>query len=292
MYQEVAAARGLHRGILRIGSFRSTSSLKRSPTILAAYRERHQGIEVQVEESNDSEVAQWLLARRIDVGFASLPDERFGAIPVTGDQLVARVPANHPLASGQAMTFQALCGDSFILTGAGSAGLIDLLFAREGLAVKLRYRKTKIISILGMIERGEETSIVAELALPENLSRIRSGIVKLPLRPTVKRRVGPVMRHLRYATPPARALLTWQEHWLALHGSLIRPTPTTLAIDRGIEQRHITHVRTSRSQISIAHISQGVNSAFRPTTLFLFYGIDDSGESDCGFVGCFLNKRI
>lgn len=207
MRQEVAAARGLHRGVLRIGSFGPTSSLKLLPVLLAAYRERHPGIDVQVEESSDSEVAQWLLDRRIDAGFVSLPDERFDTVLMAVDQLVALVPVNHPLASARTVTLEQLCGAPFIMTEAGSAGLIEPLFAAEGLALKPRYRMAQIITILGMVECGEGTSIVAELALPATLYRTHPGIVKLPLKPMVKRRIGLAVRSLRHAAPAARALL-------------------------------------------------------------------------------------
>jgi len=160
-----------------------------------------------VEEGADTEVAQWLLERRVDAAFVILPDERFDTVPVAEDQLVALVPANHALASRRTVPLDELCGTSFIMTEAGSAALIEPLFTSAGLALKPHYRMAQIITILGMVERGDGTSIVAELALPENLSRTHPGIVKLPLRPAVKRRVGLAVRNSRHVTPAARALL-------------------------------------------------------------------------------------
>lgn len=206
MRQEITATRGLQQGMVRIGSFGPTSSLTLLPRILAEYRDRYPGIEVQVEEGVDSEVAQWLLDRRVDAGFVILPDERFDTISVAEDQLVALVPANHVLASRRTVMLEDLSGTSFIMTEAGSASLIEPLFASVGLVLKPHYRMAQIITILGMVERGDGTSIVAELALPNNLADAYPGIVKIPLRPTVKRSVGLAVRNLRNISPATRGL--------------------------------------------------------------------------------------
>lgn len=44
MKQDIAASHGLNRGVLRIGSFGPTSSLKLLPTLLNAYRQQYPGV--------------------------------------------------------------------------------------------------------------------------------------------------------------------------------------------------------------------------------------------------------
>jgi DNA-binding transcriptional LysR family regulator len=207
MRQEIAAARGLSRGSLRIGSFGPTSSLKLLPAILAAYRERHPGIDVHIEEGGDHEVTQWLLERRVDVGFVVLPDERFDTVSLVEDQLVALVPADHALASRRSVTLAELCEPPFIMTEAGCAALIEPLFTAAGLVPQVRYRIAQVITILGMVERGDGVSIVAELALPRNVAKSHPGLTALPLRPAARRRVGLAVRDLKQATPATKAFL-------------------------------------------------------------------------------------
>ncbi len=207
MRQEIAAARGLSRGSLRIGSFGPTSSLKLLPTVLDAYRQRYPGIDVHVEEGDDSEVTQWILERRVDAGFVVLPDERFDTISLVEDQLVALIPASHALARKRSVTLADLCGLPFIMSEAGCAALIEPLFMAARLVPQVRYRIAQVITILGMVERGDGVSIVAELALPDRVSVMHKGLVKLPLKPTVRRRVGVAVRDLRQATPAAKAFL-------------------------------------------------------------------------------------
>lgn len=207
MGQEVAAAHGLSRGSLRIGSFGPTSSLKLLPAILDAYRQRYPGIDVHVEEGEDREVAQWLLERRVDVGFVVLPDERFDTVSLVEDQLVALLPAGHALAQRSAVTLAELCGPPFIMSEAGCAALIEPLFMSAGLAPQVRYRISQVLTILGLVERGDGVSIVAELALPDRGAATHSGFVKRPLKPAAKRRVGLAVRDRRQATPAATAFL-------------------------------------------------------------------------------------
>ena len=223
MQQEIAATRGLRRGSLRIGSFGPTSSLKLLPAILQAYRRSYPEIDIRIEEGGDHEVTQWILDRRVDVGFVVLPEEpfnrrvgvglvvspeeRFDTVSLVEDQLVSLIPKQHALAKKRLISLADLCNEPFIMSEAGSAALIEPLFTAAGVVPQVRYRIAQVITILGMVERGDGVSIVAELALPDRIAVTHPGLVKLPLRPAARRRVGLAARDLRQATPAAKAFL-------------------------------------------------------------------------------------
>lgn len=207
MRQEVNDVRGLKRGSLRIGSFGPTSSLRLLPVLLDAFSRAHPGIEVRVEEGHDPEVVQWLQERRVDVGFVVLPCERFDTVELAEDQMVALVPRDSPLAKRASVSLDALCDAPFVMSGAGCGPAIEPLFAAAQLAPKVRYRVSQVTTTLGMVERGDAISVLAELALPRDLAASHPGVVAIPLRPAVKRRVGLAVRDLRHSTPAARAFL-------------------------------------------------------------------------------------
>ncbi len=207
MRQEVADARGLKRGSLRIGSFGPTSSLKLLPAILDEYRRRYPLIEIHVDEDADDEVVQWILDRRVDVGFVVLPEERFDTVTLVEDQLVALVPGTHALAGKRAVALADLCDGPFIMSEGGCAALIEPLFTSARLTPQVRYRISQMITIFGMVERGDGVAIVAELALPDNMAAMHPGLLKIPLKPRVKRRVGLAVRDIRQLTPAAKAFL-------------------------------------------------------------------------------------
>ncbi|KIH83657.1 LysR family transcriptional regulator [Pseudomonas batumici] len=202
--QEAADARGMKRGTLRIGSFGPTSSSKLLPALLARYRLAHPGIQVQIDEGPDRQVLQWLEERRVDVGFVVLPQERFDTVALVEDQMVALLPAGHPLCEQPAIELKALCQDPFILTGAGSGELVSQLFAAQRLVPDIRYRTAQLLSTLATVARGEGVTVVAEQSLPEHPD---PGYVSRPLSPRVKRQIGIAVLDRRQVSPATQAFI-------------------------------------------------------------------------------------
>jgi DNA-binding transcriptional LysR family regulator len=204
LQQEAADARGMKRGSLHIGSFGPTASIRLLPGILSQFRAAHPGIEVHVDEGPDRQVLQWLDERRIDVGFVVLEQERFDTFALFEDQMVALLPAEHPLAARNALTLQDLCDDPFILTEAGSSELVSRLFGAAQLRPKVRYRCAQLLSTLEAVSRGDGLSIVAEASLP-HLHDPR--YVQRPLSPRVPRQIGLAVLDRRQSSPATLAFI-------------------------------------------------------------------------------------
>ena len=204
LQQEAADARGMKRGTLRIGSFGPTSSNRLLPPILARFRLAHPGIEVHIDEGPDRQVMQWLDERRIDVGFVVLEQERFDTYALFEDQLVALLPADHPLASRPAVALEALCDDPFILTEAGSAELVTRVFNSARLVPKVRFRCAQLLSTLEAVSRGDGVSLVAEGSLPLVAD---PRYVTRPLAPAVARPIGLAVLDRRQASPATLAFI-------------------------------------------------------------------------------------
>ncbi|WP_454562987.1 LysR family transcriptional regulator [Pseudomonas sp. AIG] len=202
--QEAADARGMKSGTLRIGSFGPTSSIKLLPRILRQYREAHPGIEVHIDEGPDRQVTQWLEERRIDIGFVVLPEERFDTFALIEDQMVALLPAGHPLAARPALSLKDLCDTPFVLTEAGSSELVSRLFMAARLQPNIRYRSSQLLSTLDTVSRGDAITIVAEGSLPNDAT---PHYVKKPLMPTVQRQVGLAVLDQRQASPATLAFI-------------------------------------------------------------------------------------
>ncbi|MGU9857263.1 LysR family transcriptional regulator [Pseudomonas sp. LF245] len=204
LQQEAADARGMKRGTLRIGSFGPTSSNRLLPPVLARFRLAYPGIEVHIDEGPDRQVMQWLDERRIDVGFVVLEQERFDTFALFEDQLVALLPADHPLASRPAITLEALCDDPFILTEAGSAELVTRVFSSARLVPKVRFRCAQLLSTLEAVSRGDGVSLVAEGSLPQVAA---PRYVARPLAPAIARPIGLAVLDRRQASPATLAFI-------------------------------------------------------------------------------------
>ncbi|QHD07149.1 LysR family transcriptional regulator [Pseudomonas sp. R76] len=204
LQQEASDARGMKRGTLRIGSFGPTSSNRLLPRILERFRREHPGIEVHVDEGPDRQVIQWLDERRIDVGFVVLEQERFDTFALFQDQMVALLPAAHPLAVQPCVELKALCDDPFILTEAGSQELVSRLFTAARLTPNVRYRCSQLLSTLEAVSRGDGVSVVAQASLPE---RPDARYHVRPLTPRVSRDIGLAVLDQRQSTPATLAFI-------------------------------------------------------------------------------------
>lgn len=202
--QEAADARGMRTGTLRIGSFGPTSSIKLLPDILRRFREKHPGIEVHIDEGPDRQVIQWLEERRIDIGFVVLPEERFDTFALIDDQMVALLPAHHPLAARSELSLKELSNDPFVLTEAGSSELVSRLFNAARLQPNIRYRCSQLLSTLDAVSRGDAITVVAHGSLPEQEN---GGYVQIPLSPKVTRQVGVAVLDQRQASPATLAFI-------------------------------------------------------------------------------------
>jgi len=203
LVQEAAGARGVARGTLRIASFGSTSSLRLLPSLLAAYRSAQPQVEVQVEEQDDETVVRWLLEQRVEIGFVTLPDERFETVRLAEDEFVAVIPQDHRLAKKRSVHPRDLDGEPFIRTGAGSGATIDRILAETGAQPKLLYRFEQLSSILGFVAQGHALAIAARLALPDD----PPGIVYRSLAPQQRRSTGLAVRSIKRLSPAAAAFV-------------------------------------------------------------------------------------
>ena len=203
MRQEALASNGLKKGVLRIGSFGPGSSTGILPPLLKVFRQQYPSIEIIVDEGDDESVAQWLQEKRIDIGVVVLPDERFDTFPIKHDQYVAILPLNHPLTQYNGVTLKQLCEYPFNLTQAGSGKIVMGLFSAQKLTPNIQFRTRQLLSTFSLVARNEAVSIVAQLAIPENISNI---VVK-PLIPRVTRDIAFAVNNLSDASPATKAFI-------------------------------------------------------------------------------------
>ncbi|WP_272533941.1 LysR family transcriptional regulator [Providencia sp. PROV212] len=203
MRQEALASNGLKKGVLRIGSFGPGSSTGILPPLLKVFRQQYPSIEIIVDEGDDESVAQWLQEKRIDIGVVVLPDERFDTFPIKHDQYVAILPLNHPLTQYEGVTLKQLCDYPFNLTQAGSGKIVMGLFSAQKLTPKIQFKTRQLLSTFSLVARNEAVSIVAQLAIPENINNI---VVK-PLIPRVTRDIAFAVNNYSDASPATKAFI-------------------------------------------------------------------------------------
>lgn len=203
LQQEASLEQGIARGTLRIASFGATSSLRILPALMAQFQRVHPLVEVQIDEVVDEVVVQWLLERRIELGFVVLPDERFDTLPLVTDELVAVLPASHPLASKKTVSAKDFHNRPFIRTSAGSGPHIDQFLGAQGAIPKTFFRFEQLTSMMGFVVQGDAIAIAARLALPD----APAGLVYRSLQPRWPREIALAALSFDRLSPAARAFI-------------------------------------------------------------------------------------
>ncbi|HDI1573144.1 TPA: LysR family transcriptional regulator [Acinetobacter baumannii] len=215
--KEVAAIHGLNEGTLRIGSFGASSSIYLLPEILEAFRQRYPKIEFYIDEGEDKEVAQWLLERRIEVGFLIMPDERFDTFPLIEDRFVALIPSGYPLAQQLYIDPAQLENCPFIMTMAGSRHQVELILKNFNVKPDIKFYVSQILSIVSMVHNQLGISIVSDMVITKELLSLYPNVVKRPFKPNLKRSIGLAVKNKKHISPAVKAFIevaqeVWSDH--------------------------------------------------------------------------------
>ncbi|MFV5377256.1 LysR family transcriptional regulator [Acinetobacter calcoaceticus] len=215
--KEVAAIHGLNEGTLRIGSFGASSSIYLLPEILENFRQRYPKIEIYIDEGEDKEVAQWLLERRIEVGFLIMPDERFDTFPLVEDRFVALIPSYYPLAQQLYIDPAQLENCPFIMTMAGSRYQVELILKNFNVKPDIKFYVSQILSIVSMVHNQLGVSIVSDMVITKELLSLYPNVVKRPFKPNLKRSIGLAVKNKKHMSPAVKAFIevaqeVWSDH--------------------------------------------------------------------------------
>ena len=200
--QSVAAAsRGLHTGVLRIGSIGPSTSLRLLPPLLEKFRRRYPGVEVHVTERADADIEQDLVERRVEIGVVRLPQPSLDTQALATDELMAILPEGHPLARRTSVSVRELAEYPLILTQAGSQDMVLRMFESAGLRPKVAHELVQVVSILEFVAHGSGVSVVPSLTVPDS----HPGLVFRPITPRVARRVAMACLDAARLSPAGRA---------------------------------------------------------------------------------------
>ena len=117
------------------------------------------------------------------------------------------LPLGHPLARQKSINLSDLRHLPFIMTAAGATAHVEKLFEAAGLHLNVQHRYSQILTIIKTVESGAGVSIVASLALSDQVMAMCPGAVKKPLAQPARRSVGLAVPNLKQASPAVLAFL-------------------------------------------------------------------------------------
>jgi DNA-binding transcriptional LysR family regulator len=179
---EVAAVAGEVTGELRLASLPTATG-----TLVAArlreFTDLHPRVRVRLLEGFDRDVRAWLARGAVEAGVVTLPAPGLDTVVLGSDEMVALLPAGHPLAAAPVVEAAALAGEPFILSTGGCRPLVLGVAREAGVELRVAYEAGELSAIEGMVASGLGVSVVPTLGRGAD----SEGTVTRPLRPRVHR---------------------------------------------------------------------------------------------------------
>lgn len=149
-----------------------------------------------VLDGHDDELAGWVRTGIVDVAVLAGEHDGLDLQPLATDELLAVVPATHPLAARAAVRPRDLAGEPFILTRGGCERLVLAALGAHGVAPNVSHEVSEASSILAMVGEGLGVSVMPGLAAPARRRtwpcarsrRVPSGASRSPSRRAERRR--------------------------------------------------------------------------------------------------------
>lgn len=178
MKVELDELQGMDRGVLHIGAS-ITLGVYVLPEVLGRFRTRYPRVNINLDITVNSQVAENIIANRIDVGFLGAPvnDERIKIEPFMQDDLVLIVPVSHEWSLRDAVDPHDLPGVTFIYPrqGSGTRDIIEKRLAAAGIVLKNTLEIGHTEAVKKAVEAGLGVSILSRNAV---LREEHLGIIK------------------------------------------------------------------------------------------------------------------
>ena len=181
---------GLKSGIIRIGTFSSVAT-QWLPRMIKAFQTDYPQIEYELLLGDYTEIEKWIIERRVDFGFLRLPAlPQLETMFLAQDELMAVLPANHPLADCDVFPMDALCREPFLLLEKDQNIVVSDIFRKNHLKPDIRFTTWDDYAIMSMVEAGLGISILPSLVLQ-----------RIPYHIVIKRLEMPAYRKIGIAMP-------------------------------------------------------------------------------------------
>ena len=181
---------GLKSGIIRIGTFSSVAT-QWLPRMIKAFQTDYPQIEYELLLGDYTEIEKWIIERRVDFGFLRLPAlPQLETMFLAQDELMAVLPANHPLADCDVFPMDALCREPILLLEKDQNIVVSDIFRKNHLKPDIRFTTWDDYAIMSMVEAGLGISILPSLVLQ-----------RIPYHIVIKRLEMPAYRKIGIAMP-------------------------------------------------------------------------------------------
>lgn len=183
MQEKANEIKGLETGIIRVGTITSITC-HWMPQLIKGFKKQYPHVQFLFHQGDYKLIPEWIKTGAIDFGFitpAAAPE--LNALPLKEGEMLAVLPAKHPLAQRKSVPIGELTKEPFILLEEGHYSEPLNAFRAANLNPEIKYRLHDDYAIMTMVEAGLGISILAELML----RRTNFNIACLPVDPPIYR---------------------------------------------------------------------------------------------------------
>jgi DNA-binding transcriptional LysR family regulator len=200
--RELSDMTGAETGTVALGFLRTLAD-EYVPQLVREFRNRHPGVRFTFSQDNGTVLERELEAGELDLCFMPIPLDgtRFESRPVTDQELVLIVPAEHRLAGRRSVALREAGDEPFISFKPGHAmrRVTDDLCALAGFAPKITFEGEESSAVRGFVAAGLGVAIVPASAFAHGIAALHLS------EPVARRSIGMAWVKDRYVSEAAQA---------------------------------------------------------------------------------------
>jgi DNA-binding transcriptional LysR family regulator len=172
----------LKRGVLRVGSTK-TYARYFMPSLLSSFHQDYPHIKLHLDEGSSLDMTNSLLEFKNEVAVIAKatenPDVTF--IPLSQEELIIIVSANHPLAAKRSVSPQELAKEPLIMkeTGSGTRKRVSMFFEQHHCTPNALMETSNTEFIKQLVQKGEGISILVKACVAAEIEEGKLATVPL-----------------------------------------------------------------------------------------------------------------
>ena len=209
---EMAEMAGGARGRCRLAALPSVAAYI-LPKALATFQRRYPAVEVQLMESVQAQLLEWVQQGIVDFSIVALPvhDPHLQSTPLLHDEFVLVVPKDHAFADRRIVRLAELVTERFIFYPKGAGGREQFIEAcrQAGFEPQVAFESEDRETMLGLVAAGVGITFLPRIIAQH--TRVDGPVTVDIVEPRLRREVGVVWRRNRYLPQTARNLIALLE---------------------------------------------------------------------------------
>jgi len=174
VHQEAAAIKGVTKGAITVGVFKSVSA-NWLPYIIKRMEEEYPSIDIQLKEGNYIEIEEWLKDGRIDCGFTNMVESKnFDVTILKRDKLLCIVSEESPFYDDTAISIKNLTDKPFIMPAYGGDHDVKRILQAYSVKPNIRFELMDEHAMMVMVSHHLGISILPELVLKPLLPGLKA----------------------------------------------------------------------------------------------------------------------